>query len=61
MTSPTLTFWGAAGTVTGSRLLVETTASRVLVDAGLYGLPFSISSASRASHSASAIFALASG
>ena len=36
MTSPTLTFWGAAGTVTGSRFLVETAASRVLVDAGLY-------------------------
>ncbi|HSO63965.1 MAG TPA: MBL fold metallo-hydrolase [Ornithinibacter sp.] len=36
MTSPTLTFWGAAGTVTGSRFLVETGASRVLVDAGLY-------------------------
>ena len=36
MSSPTLTFWGAAGTVTGSRFLVETAASRVLVDAGLY-------------------------
>ncbi len=36
VTSPTLTFWGAAGTVTGSRFLVETGASRVLVDAGLY-------------------------
>lgn len=36
MTSPTLTFWGATGTVTGSRFLVETAASRVLVDAGLY-------------------------
>ncbi|HSF98401.1 MAG TPA: MBL fold metallo-hydrolase [Ornithinibacter sp.] len=36
MSSPTLTFWGAAGTVTGSRFLVETDSSRVLVDAGLY-------------------------
>jgi metallo-beta-lactamase family protein len=36
MTSPTLTFLGAAGTVTGSRFLVETAQSRVLVDAGLY-------------------------
>lgn len=36
MTSPTLTFWGAAGTVTGSRFLVETGTSRVLVDAGLH-------------------------
>ena len=36
MTSPTLTFLGAAGTVTGSRFLVETGAARVLVDAGLY-------------------------
>lgn len=36
MTSPTLTFWGAAGTVTGSRFLVETAVSRVMVDAGLY-------------------------
>jgi metallo-beta-lactamase family protein len=33
---PTLTFLGAAGTVTGSRFLVETGAGRVLVDAGLY-------------------------
>jgi metallo-beta-lactamase family protein len=37
--SPTLTFWGAAGTVTGSRFLVETVSSRVLVDAGLYQGP----------------------
>ncbi len=36
MTSPALTFWGAAGTVTGSRFLVETGDSRVLVDAGLF-------------------------
>ena len=34
--SPTLTFLGANGTVTGSRHLVEHGASRVLVDAGLY-------------------------
>jgi metallo-beta-lactamase family protein len=33
---PTLTFLGAAGTVTGSRFLVETAQARVLVDAGLY-------------------------
>ena len=39
MTSPTLTFWGAVGTVTGSRFLVETDGSRVLVDAGLYQGP----------------------
>ncbi len=31
-----LTFLGAAGTVTGSRFLVETSAARVLVDCGLY-------------------------
>lgn len=36
MTSPVLTFLGAAGTVTGSRFLVEHHSSRVLVDAGLY-------------------------
>ena len=40
MTEPTLTFLGAAGTVTGSRFLVESAQARVLVDAGLYqGLP----------------------
>jgi metallo-beta-lactamase family protein len=33
---PTLTFLGAAGTVTGSRFLVEAGDRRVLVDAGLY-------------------------
>ena len=33
---PTLTFLGAAGTVTGSRFLVDAGAGRVLVDAGLY-------------------------
>ncbi len=32
----TLTFHGAAGTVTGSRFLVETAGARVLVDAGLF-------------------------
>lgn len=36
MTSPTITFLGATKTVTGSRFLVETEESRVLVDAGLY-------------------------
>jgi metallo-beta-lactamase family protein len=40
VTTPALTFLGAAGTVTGSRFLVEADGSRVLVDAGLYqGLP----------------------
>jgi metallo-beta-lactamase family protein len=34
--SPVLTFLGAAGTVTGSRFLVDTPRARVLVDAGLY-------------------------
>lgn len=29
-------FWGAAGTVTGSRFLVDTESSRVLVDCGLF-------------------------
>jgi metallo-beta-lactamase family protein len=33
---PVLTFLGAAGTVTGSRFLVDTPQARVLVDAGLY-------------------------
>jgi metallo-beta-lactamase family protein len=38
--NPALTFLGAAGTVTGSRFLIESGGSRVLVDAGLYqGLP----------------------
>ncbi len=36
MGSPVLTFLGAAGTVTGSKFLVDTDRSRVLVDAGLY-------------------------
>lgn len=31
-----LTFLGAAGTVTGSKYLVETGASRLLVDCGLF-------------------------
>src|SRR6185503_7357066 len=31
-----LSFWGAAGTVTGSKYLVETETSRVLIDAGLF-------------------------
>ena len=34
--APTLTFLGAAETVTGSRFLVESGAGHVLVDAGLY-------------------------
>lgn len=36
MGSPTLTFLGAAGTVTGSRFLLELEQARSLVDAGLY-------------------------
>ena len=36
MKTPALMFLGAAGTVTGSRFLVEADDSRVLVDAGLY-------------------------
>lgn len=36
---PTLTFLGAAGTVTGSRFLVESESTRFLVDAGLYQGP----------------------
>jgi metallo-beta-lactamase family protein len=32
----TLSFWGAAGTVTGSKYLVETKRARVLVDCGLF-------------------------
>src|SRR3546814_20296021 len=35
-TSPTLQFLGAAGTVTGSRYLVEANGQRVLVDCGLF-------------------------
>ena len=35
-TAATLTFLGATGTVTGSRFLIETAATRLLVDCGLY-------------------------
>ena len=35
----TLTFWGAAGTVTGSKYLIETDQKRVLVDCGLFQGP----------------------
>src|SRR3989449_11657265 len=33
---PTLSFWGAAGTVTGSKYLIESKRARVLVDYGLF-------------------------
>jgi metallo-beta-lactamase family protein len=33
---PTLSFWGAAGSVTGSKYLVETDRKRVLIDCGLF-------------------------
>lgn len=36
MNGPVIAFLGAAGTVTGSRFLVETGARRILVDCGLY-------------------------
>lgn len=36
MPGPILTFLGAAGTVTGSKFLVEAERASVLVDAGLY-------------------------
>lgn len=35
-TMPALTFLGAAGTVTGSKYLIETSRARVLLDCGLY-------------------------
>src|SRR5512144_602590 len=35
-TAPLLRFLGAAGTVTGSRFLVDTPTTRVLVDCGLF-------------------------
>ena len=40
MTAPRLQFLGAAGTVTGSRFVIESGAGRAMVDAGLFqGLP----------------------
>lgn len=36
MSAPTVRFLGAAGTVTGSRFLVETDTARVLVDCGMF-------------------------
>lgn len=32
----TLSFWGGVGTVTGSKYLIETDRSRVLVDCGMF-------------------------
>jgi metallo-beta-lactamase family protein len=40
--SPTLRFLGAAGTVTGSRFLLQTSGARVLIDAGLFQGPKSL-------------------
>jgi metallo-beta-lactamase family protein len=36
MSAPVLTFLGAAGTVTGSRFLIDTPSARVLIDCGLF-------------------------
>ena len=44
----TITFLGAAGTVTGSRFLVESSGRRVLVDAGLYQGPKELQERNRA-------------
>src|SRR5947207_14231194 len=33
---PRLSFWGAAGTVTGSKYLIETDHARVVIDCGLF-------------------------
>jgi len=33
---PTIAFWGAVGTVTGSKYLIETSSSNVLVDCGIF-------------------------